>query len=84
MKKGEGCLLIILTAVIFLLNPILIYCLGWLGGWILSQIVGTAITNGFNILFDTTRFTPELIPITCGALAVIGSYFKTSASSSKD
>lgn len=84
MKKSEGCLLIILTAVIFLLNPIFIYYLGWLGGWILSQIVGTAITNGFNILFDTTRFTPELIPITCGALAVIGHYFKTSAIKSKE
>lgn len=84
MKKGEGCLLIILTAVIFLLNPILIYCLGWLGGWILSQIVGMAITNGFNILFDTTRFTPELIPITCGALAVVGNYFKTSVTKSKE
>lgn len=84
MEKGEGCLLVILTAVIFLLSPILTYCLGWLGGWILSQIVGTAITNGFNILFDTTRFTPELIPITCGALAVVGNYFKTSVTKSKE
>lgn len=32
MEKGEGCLLVILTAVIFLLSPILTYCLGWLGG----------------------------------------------------
>lgn len=84
MEKGEGCLLVILTAIIFLLSPIFTYYLGWLGGWILSQIVGTAITNGFNILFDTTRFTPELIPITCGALAVVGNYFKTSVTKSKD
>lgn len=84
MEKGEGCLLVILMVVIFLLSPILTYCLGWFGGWILSQIVGTAITNGFNILFDTTRFTPELIPITCGALTVVGNYFKTSIIKSKE
>lgn len=83
MEKGEGCLLVILTAVIFLLSPILTYCLGWLGGWMLSQIVGTAITDGFNVLFNTARFTPELIPIICGALAIIGGFFKTTISSSK-
>lgn len=52
MEKGEGCLLVILMVVIFLL--------------------------------DTTRFTPELIPITCGALAVVGNYFKTSVTKSKE
>lgn len=70
--------------ILCIVEPIIIFGAGWFGGWILSQIVGTAITNGFNILFDTTRFTSELIPITCGALAVVGNYFKTSVTKSKE
>lgn len=84
MEKGEGCLLVILTAVIFLLNPILTYCLGWLGGWILVKIVGSAVVTGLNTLFGTTRFMPDLIPVVCGVLAVVGSYFKTSVGASKN
>ena len=84
MEKGEGCLLVILTAVIFLLSPIPTYCLRWLGGWILVKIVGSAVVTGLNTLFGTTRFMPDLIPVVCGVLAVVGSYFKTSVGASKN
>lgn len=84
MKKNEGCLLVILTAVIFLLSPILTYCLGWFGGWILMKIVGSAVVTGLNTLFGTTRFMPDLIPVVCGVLAVVGSYFKTSVGASNN
>lgn len=47
------------------------------------KIVGGVVVTGLNTLFDTTRFIPDLIPVVCGVLAVIGSYFKTTISSGK-
>ena len=67
-----------------LLSPILTYCLGLFGGWILMKIVGSAVVTGLNILFGTTRFMPDLIPVVCGVLAVVGIYFKTSVGASNN
>lgn len=47
------------------------------------KIVGGAVVTGLNTLFGTTRFMPDLIPVVCGTLAVVGSYFKTSVSNNK-
>ena len=63
--------------------PVIIFGAGWFGGWILMKIVGGAVVTGLNTLFGTTRFMPDLIPVVCGVLAVIGSYFKTSVSNNK-
>lgn len=74
-----GCLTVIL---ILIFSPVITFFCGWFGGWILMKIVGGAVVTGLNTLFGTTRFMPELIPVVCGALAVVGSYFKTTISSS--
>lgn len=63
--------------------PVIIFGVGWFGGWILMKIVGGAVVTGLNTLFGTTRFMPDLIPVVCGVLAVVGSYFKTSVSNNK-
>lgn len=47
----------------------------------MQMCIGTTITNGLNLMFDTTRFTPDIIPLACGTLATIGSFFKTRVSS---
>ena len=47
------------------------------------KIVGGAVVTGLNAFFGTTRFTPDLIPVVCGVLTVIGSYFKTVVSNNK-
>ena len=54
------------------------------GGWIMQMCIGTTITNGLNLMFDTTRFTPDIIPLACGTLATIGSFFKTRVSNSSN
>lgn len=72
---------IIRVVILWILSPI-IFGAGWFGGWILMKIVGGAMASGLNTLFGTTRFVPELIPVVCGALAVIGSFFKATVSSS--
>lgn len=74
---------IICVTIICIIAPIITFGAGWLGGWILMKIVGGAVVVGLNTLFGTTRFTPDLIPVVCGVLTVIGSYFKTSVSNNK-
>lgn len=85
MKDNVGVVIGAIIGVIILciIAPIITFGAGWFGGWILMKIVGGAVVTGLNTLFGTTRFTPDLIPVVCGVLAVIGSCFKTTVSSSK-
>lgn len=59
-------------------NPVITFGLAYLGGMILDWIVGEKLVDGLNLMFDTTRFTRDLIPLTCATLATIGRYFKSS------
>ena len=58
--------------------PVITFGFAYLGGMILDWIVGENLVNGLNLMFDTTRFTRDLIPLTCATLATIGRYFKSS------
>lgn len=74
-----GCL----TAIILvILSPVLCFFGGWICGWLLKFFIGDIVTNGLNLLLNTTRFIPESLPIVCGALATVGSFFKSSNTSS--
>jgi len=59
-------------------SPVLTFGLAWLGGWILKVCVGSAIADGMNLMFNTTRFTPDFIPLSCATIATIGKYIKSS------
>lgn len=73
-----------LATIVFVpLLPILTFGLGYLSGLVLNACVGQGLINGLNTIFGTTRFTRELIPVTCATLATIGSFFKTKVSSNK-
>ena len=63
---------------LLVISPVLTFGFAYLGGMILNLFVGDAITHGLNVVFDTTRFTTNLIPLTCATLATIGKYFKSS------
>ena len=65
-------------------SPVLTFGFAYLGGIILDWIVGTQLVDGLNLMFNTTRFTRELIPIACATLATIGRYFKSTQSNSND
>ena len=58
--------------------PVITFGFAYLGGMILDWIVGEKLVNGLNLMFDTTRFTRDLIPLTCATLATIGRYVKSS------
>ena len=61
-------------------SPVLTFLCAYVGGMLLDWIVGAKLVNGLNLMFDTTRFTRDLIPLTCATLATIGRYFKSSQS----
>ena len=50
------------------------------GGMLLDWVVGAKLVEGLNLMFNTTRFTRDLIPLACATLATIGRYFKASQS----
>lgn len=64
--------------------PVLTFVFAYIGGMLLDWLVGEKLVNGLNLMFDTTRFTRELIPLTCATLATIGRYFKSSMSNSNN
>lgn len=81
--------IILITVILFqiimlVFAPILIFACGYLGGMLLECIIGNKIVAGMNLIFNTTSFTSDLIPLTCGTLAVIGSYFKANTSKSSN
>ena len=61
-------------------SPVLTFLCAYVGGMLLDWIVGAKLVSGLNLMFDTTRFTRDLIPLTCATLATIGRYFKASQS----
>lgn len=85
MKKSSfenlGVVTIIASFIgLLVFSPVLTFGFAYLGGMILDWIVGAKLINGLNLIFDTTRFTRKLIPLTCATLAIIGRYFKSSRS----
>ena len=77
-----GAATIVLLLLVF--APVLTFVFAYIGGSLLDWIVGEKLVNGLNLMFDTTRFTRDLIPLTCATLATIGRYFKSSMSNSNN
>ena len=83
MKETTGCFGWLITLILLLIiSPVLNYFCGWLTGVILQWLIGDTVVNGMNYLFNTTRFTTDMLPTICGTLGVIGSFFKSTSSSS--
>ena len=77
-----GGVVSIAALVIFL--PFISFWLAYFGGWLCSLVIGDALANGLNQLFNTTHFTKELIPLCAATLGWIGGYFKTRSISTND
>lgn len=76
MEKNYYVEIISIIIAMFIM-PILIFLAGAISGLILKWIIGRVVVDGLNLIFNTTRFSTDKIPIVCGTLAVIGSFFKT-------
>ncbi len=80
MKKNNylGCLGAIVVVIVFIIvEPALYYFFGWVTGHLLNLLIGDKVVYGMNYVFETTRFTRDMLPVTCGTLGVIGSFFKS-------
>lgn len=78
-----GCLGWSIVAIILIIfGPALSYFLGWITGNLLSWVIGDTVVNGLNYIFNTTRFTVDNLPMVCGTLGVIGSFFKSTTTTS--
>ena len=79
MEKFVGCIgMLIMLIVTIIVAPILCFLGGYVSGLILNWTVGGFVVNGLNLMLNTTRFTADKLSIICGALAVVGSFFKSS------
>ena len=82
-KEIGGCLGEIIALILaFIFGPVLYYFGGWITGHMLSWFIGDIVVNGMNYLFNTTRFTVDMLPTICGTLGVIGSFFKSTTTTS--
>lgn len=67
---------IVLIAGIILILPFISFWCAYFGGWITKITIGDQIVSALNIIFNTTYFTKNMIPMMAGGLGWIGSFFK--------
>lgn len=67
-----------------IIMPFITFWLAYFGGWICSLVIGNVLTEGLNILFNTTYFTKDMIPICAATLGWIGGYFKSTSVKTKE
>ena len=73
--KKIGIFSIFEETILLIFLPALTFLFAYVGGMLLDWFVGVKLVDGLNLMFDTTRFTRDLIPLTCATLATIGRYF---------
>jgi hypothetical protein len=84
-NNNTGCLACVIALILMIiLGPVLYYFSGWITGHILRWLIGSTVVNGLNYLFNTTRFTADMLPTICGTLGVIGSFFKNTSTTSSN
>lgn len=78
----SGCLMFILASVVGLLTqllqPAVVFGMGYLSGVILDFFCGDIVVKGLNCMLNTTRFDVYMLPAMCGVLALIGFLLKGS------
>ena len=73
--------LVMLVGLVIVL-PFLYFAGGWIVGHLIKWTFGTTFVSGLAML--GIHIFPESIPIFCGVLAVIGSFFKNATINKKE
>ena len=68
--------IIVFLVVVIILQPALLFWLGYFSGWLAKLIIGTKLVAAINMVFGTA-FTADMLPMIGGALGWIGSFFKS-------
>lgn len=68
--------IIVFIIVVIIIQPALLFWLGYFSGWLAKLIIGTKLVTAINMIFGTA-FTADMLPMIGGALGWIGSFFKS-------
>lgn len=71
-----------LVVVVILFAPFLNFILGYFIGWLISKTFGATLLAGLKLL--GLNITITQLPLLCGTLNVIGSFFRNSKEIEKD
>lgn len=75
-----GEIIAIILLIIF--GSAIVFFLGWVAGWFAKVTIGNILCAGINsLLAGSATITPSQLPIIGGALAWIGTFFKSLGSS---
>ena len=61
--------------VAIIIEPALLFWLGYFSGWLAKLVIGTKLVTAINMVFGTA-FTADMLPMIGGALGWIGGFFK--------
>ena len=68
-------LIVVLGALaLIVLSPFLSFILGWAIGWLIKLVFGATFVTGLKLLH--INIDVNSIPILCGVLSVVGSFFR--------
>ena len=62
--------------VVIIIQPALLFWLGYFSGWLAKLVIGTKLVTAINMAFGTA-FTADMLPMIGGALGWIGGFFKS-------
>ena len=68
--------LIVFLVVVIIIEPALLFWLGYFSGWLAKLVIGTKLVTAINMVFGTA-FTADMLPMIGGALGWIGGFFKS-------
>ena len=76
--KDKMTIIGLILGIIFIafLSPLLWFCLCWVTGWLIKILFGATFIKGLTFLH--IHITLDQIPLFCGVLGIIGSFFKSS------
>jgi ribose/xylose/arabinose/galactoside ABC-type transport system permease subunit len=82
-SEALGCFgLIILVAVLLIFAPFLNFACGWITGWLIKVTFGDTFIRGLSML--GLSLNKEALPLFCGTIGVIGSFFKSTTNIKKN
>ena len=78
-KNDSGWILVGIIAflvVVIIIEPALLFWLGYFSGWLAKLVIGTKLVTAINMVFGTA-FTADMLPMIGGVLGWIGGFFKS-------
>ena len=76
-----GIIAFLIVAII--IEPALLFWLGYFSGWLAKLVIGTKLVTAINMVFGTA-FTADMLPMISGALCWIGCFFKSISTTSNN